>query len=488
MVVDSLHLAHYSVGLGILVLISYAIPYLLDPYNYRHRFPGPRLAAFTNWWMFRLVRSGHHSEAVKELYEKYGTFVRLGPNHISIADPDAFESVYGHGKGLLKSEFYHAFQGGPETDTFNARNKAEHSKFSYLAFDIIGDLSLGSPFGLVQAQKDSSLSVESVDVSGETKQGTVEIPIVRTIAGGLAQCTAIGLFPSWTHNIHMFLPWNALALFDRLRFFKLATTLVDARLKRGSGKDMEDGSGKRNIDLIDKLIEIQDENGNPLPKDEMIAEAVLLLVAGSDTVSNNLSSLFYHLAMQPEIQQELQAELDKHIIYDDSHRYEVKEGVAVPGYDVVAWYDDIKGLPFLNACVKETLRIHSTVGIGLPRVVPPGKEIRIAGQTFKPGSVISVPSYTTNRASVWGSNATEFQPKRWLDDKSGSLSKYFVPFSVGPRACIGRNLGYMELMLIAATLVRRYDIEALPITKMVTHEGFTREAVHCEVAIKRRKA
>ncbi|CAE6483066.1 unnamed protein product [Rhizoctonia solani] len=286
----------------------------------------------------------------------------------------------------------------------------------------------------------------------------------------------------------MFLPWNALALFDRLRFFKLATTLVDARLKRGSGKDMEDGSGKRNIDLIDKLIEIQDENGNPLPKDEMIAEAVLLLVAGSDTVSNNLSSLFYHLAMQPEIQQELQAELDKHIIYDDSHRYEVKEGVAVPGYDVVAWYDDIKGLPFLNACVKETLRIHSTVGIGLPRVVPPGKEIRIAGQTFKPGSVISVPSYTTNRASVWGSNATEFQPKRWLDDKSGSLSKYFVPFSVGPRACIGRNLGYMELMLIAATLVRRYDIEALPITKMVTHEGFTREAVHCEVAIKRRKA
>ncbi|ELU42417.1 cytochrome P450 monooxygenase [Rhizoctonia solani AG-1 IA] len=479
--------------------------------------------------MFRLVRSGHHSEAVKELHEKYGTFVRLGPNHISIADPDAFESVYGHGNGLLKSEFYDAFQGGPETDTFNARDKAENESdllqflahktfsvlslvyaatfksyarngicdamrqvagslesiglpkmrkrssmfvlFSYLAFDITGDLSLGSPFGLVQAQKDSSLSVESVDVSGETKQGTVEIPIARTIAGGLAQCTTIGLFPSWAHNIHIFLPWNALALFDRLRFFKLATTLVDARLKRGSGKDMEDGSGKRNIDLIDKLIEIQDENGNPLPKDEMIAEAVLLLVAGSDT-----------------IQQELQAELDKHIIYDDSHRYEVKEGVAVPGYDVVAWYDDIKGLPFLNACVKETLRIHSTIGIGLPRVVPPGKEIRIAGQTFKPGSVISVPSYTTNRASVWGSNATEFQPKRWLDDKSGSLSKYFVPFSVGPRACIGRNLGYMELMLIAATLVRRYDIEALPITKMVTHEGFTREAVHCEVAIKRRKA
>ncbi|KAF8754632.1 cytochrome p450 [Rhizoctonia solani] len=422
--------------------------------------------------MFRLVRSGHHSEAVKELHEKYGTFVRLGPNHISIADPDAFESVYGHGNGLLKSEFYDAFQGGPklthstraikpsiqrnESDllqflatnvlSFEPRVRshiqklcaqwdlrcdeagrgvsginwvAENGKavinvcaqFSYLAFDIIGDLSLGSPFGLVQAQKDSSLSVESVDVSGETKQGT------------------------------------------------LATTLVDARLKRGSGKDMEDGSGKRNIDLIDKLIEIQDENGNPLPKDEMIAEAVLLLVAGSDTVSNNLSSLFYHLAMQPEIQQELQAELDKHIIYDDSHRYEVKEGVAVPGYDVVAWYDDIKGLPFLNACVKETL------------------QIRIAGQTFKPGSVISVPSYTTNRASVWDSNATEFQPKRWLDDKSGSLSKYFVPFSVGPRACIGRNLGYMELMLIAATLVRRYDIEALPITKMVTHEGFTREAV-----------
>ncbi|KDN35429.1 hypothetical protein RSAG8_11567, partial [Rhizoctonia solani AG-8 WAC10335] len=105
--------------------------------------------------------------------------------------------------------------------------------------------------------------------------------------------------------------------------------------------------------------------------------------------------------------------------------------------------------------------------------------------TFKAGSVISVPSYTTNRSSVWGNDAEEFRPERWMDDHAGSFNKYFVPFSFGPRACVGRNLAYMELMLITATLFRRYKLEALP-TTMVIHEAFVRETAHCEIGIKRR--
>ncbi|KAG8705238.1 hypothetical protein FRC11_009212, partial [Ceratobasidium sp. 423] len=150
-------------------------------------------------------------------------------------------------------------------------------------------------------------------------------------------------------------------------------------------------------------------------------------------------------------------------------------------------YEQIKNLPYLNACVKEALRIHSTIGTGLPRVVPTGRALAVAGQTFKAGSVISVPSYTTNRSSVWGSDASEFRPERWLDENAGSLNKYFVPFSLGPRSCIGRNLAYMDLLLISATIFRRYSVEALPTTKMKPHETFIREAAHCEVAIRRRE-
>ncbi|CAE6412952.1 unnamed protein product [Rhizoctonia solani] len=490
---DSSQLAKCSAVLGAFALAFHVIPYLVDPYEYRHRFSGPPLAGFTNWWMSNLARTGHHSEIVQKLHENYGTFVRLGPNHISIADPDALEIVYGHGSGLLKSEFYHMFQNGPKRDVFNTSDKAEHSKkrkrlanifssqnvvafeprvrshirqlcaqwdlrckeaaggasgvnwvarngqavinvcaqFSYLAFDIIGDLALGSPFGLIQAQKDSSLAIESIDEAGEPQRGTVEIPVVKTIASGGATVMAVGVFPAWTHKFLQFLPWNIVGLFDKLNFFKLATTSVDARLKRGPRKDTE--NGKQSIDLIDKLLEVKNENGDPLSVNELYAEAVLLLIAGSDTTSNTLSSLCYHLAIHPKVQRELQAELDQHIPYNSSDGSGNKEGLIIPPCDAVVQYEHIKNLPYLNACVKEALRIHSTVGTGLPRVVPPGKTITVAGQTFKAGSVISVPSYTTNRSNVWGNDAGEFRPERWLDDSAGVFNKYFVPFSVGPR-------------------------------------------------------
>ncbi|CAE6439554.1 unnamed protein product [Rhizoctonia solani] len=549
---ESPHLVQYSTALGVLAFAFYVVPYLLDPYDYRRRFPGPPLAGLTNWWMSNIARAGRHSEAVKQLHERYGTFVRLGPNHISIADPDALEIVYGHGSGVLKSEFYRIFQNGSSTDVFNTSDKVEHSskwlkyidegtthrtlslsspvceeaargvsgvnwvssdgkavmnvcaQFSYLAFDIIGDLALGSPFGLIQAQKDSSLSIESVDASGEPVRGTVEVPVVKTIANLGVTIMSVGVFPVWTHKLLQLLPWNISGVAHRINLFKLATTSVDARIRRGPTKNSEDG--KRSIDLIDKLLEARNEDGNPLSVNELYAEALLLLIAGSDTTSkwvvslrvssfgllimwlstSTLSSLCYHLAIHPEVQQELHAELDQHIPYDSSDEADIKEGLAVPPYDAIVLYDDIKNLPYLNACVKEALRIHSTVGTGLPRVVPPGKTITVAGQTFKAGSVISVPSYTTNRSSVWGDDAGEFRPRRWLEDDAGPLNKYFVPFSMGPRACIGRNLAYMDLMLIVATLFRRYHVEALPTTKMITHETFVREAAHCEVAIHRR--
>ncbi|KAH7322251.1 cytochrome P450 [Rhizoctonia solani] len=545
---DQSQLVQCFVALGALAFAFYVVPYLLDPYEYRRRFPGPPLAGVTNWWMSSLTRTGHHSEIVKQLHDRYGTFVRLGPNHISIADPDALEIVYGHGSGLLKSEFYRIFQNGPELNVFNTSDRAEHSRkrkrlanifspqnvsafeprvrshirqlcaqldlrckeaafgtsgvnwgarngqaiinicaqFSYLAFDIIGDLAMGSSFELIQAQKDSSLAIESVDTSGEPQRGTVEIPVVETIAGGGAVIMAVGVFPSWTHRFLRFLPWNIMGLFDRINIAKLAKASVDARIKRGPRKGLEDG--KRSLDLIDKLLESKDEDGTPLSINELYAEALALLIAGSDTTSNTLSSLCYHLAIHPEVQRQLQAELDQNVLYDSSDECTDKEGLVVPPYDAVVQYDDVKNLPYLNACIKEVLRIHSTVGTGLPRVVPPGKTLTVSGQTFRAGSVISVPSYTTNRSSVWGNDAGEFRPERWLDGTAESFNKYFVPFSVGPRACVGRNLAYMDLMLIAATIFRRYQVEALPTTKMVVHEAFVRETAHCEVAIKRRSA
>lgn len=132
------------------------------------------------------------------------------------------------------------------------------------------------------------------------------------------------------------------------------------------------------------------------------------------------------MAKDPAIQHRLQAELDQNVPASRKHTV----GSAC---DVVVDYEAVKNLPYLNACVKETFRLHSTLGTGLPRVVPPGKVFTFGGQTFKAGSVVSVPTFTTNRSNVWGSDAESFRPERWLEDSTGILNKYYMPFSTGPR-------------------------------------------------------
>lgn len=194
-----------------------------------------------------------------------------------------------------------------------------------------------------------------------------------------------------------------------------------------------------------------------------------------------MSALTYYLAKHPDVQHRLQVELDAHVPAQLSQEEtEEQDGLVLPPADVVVDYEHVKSLPYLNACIKEALRLHSAFGLGLPRIVPPGKTFTFGGETFKAGSVVSVPSFTTNRASVWGTDAEEFRPERWLEDTSASLNKYYVPFSTGSRlvsnvfghicwgivtescvfrSCIGRNLATLDLLLITATVFRRYEVK-----------------------------
>lgn len=125
------------------------------------------------------------------------------------------------------------------------------------------------------------------------------------------------------------------------------------------------------------------------------------------------------------------------------------------------------------------MRIHSTSALGLPRVVPEGG-LTILGQYFPPGTVLSVPSYTIHRdTTVWGEDTETYRPERWFERDPASIQKTFNPFSTGPRcadwlikdvapqvfiyvysfcrACVGRNLAFLELQIIVASLLRRYD-------------------------------
>lgn len=135
------------------------------------------------------------------------------------------------------------------------------------------------------------------------------------------------------------------------------------------------------------------------------------------------------------------------------------------------------------------MRIHSTSSMGLPREIPEGASpVEIAGHIFGPGDVLSVPSYTVHRSKeIWGADAEEFVPERWDPERQTARQKAaFIPFSHGPRACVGRNIAEMELLVMGATVFRLFDFRMEQEGPMETREGFLRKPLGLMVGMRRR--
>ncbi|CCO31784.1 hypothetical protein BN14_05834 [Rhizoctonia solani AG-1 IB] len=300
--------AHYYAAAGALLVAYYLVPYLRDPHEYRRRFSGPWLASFSGSWLSRSASSGHHYQNILKAHEKYGKFVRIAPNHISIADPDALEEVYGHSNGLLKSEFYDAFiTVDGNRNTFSIRDKAIHTakrkrianifspqnivafeprvrihiqrfceqldmrceqaamgasgfnwtakngravlnscpQFAYLTFDLISDLALGVPFGLVEAQKDSTPTFLSL-TSEKNVQG---ISPIRLVAASGQAGLVLGSYSSWVQKILLRAPWQIPRFFIFRDFASYTHAAVDASIsKKEKEKEQEAnerGTGNR---------------------------------------------------------------------------------------------------------------------------------------------------------------------------------------------------------------------------------------------------
>ncbi|KAK4246702.1 cytochrome P450 [Corynascus novoguineensis] len=489
--------------------LYYLYPYLVTYRHLRH-IPAPFPAQFTNWWLLLVCRRGNRYETVDKLHKKLGPIVRIQPNHVSIFDDDAIQTVYGHGNGFLKADFYDAFV-SIQRGLFNTRDRAEHTRkrkivshtfsvksvaqfepyihsnlelfvrqldnliarstnpdgaayldclnwFNYLAFDVIGDLAFGAPFGMLSSGADMA------EVRASPDSPPIYAPAIEILNRRGEVSATLGILPSLKPYAKYFPdPFFSQGLQAVENLAGIAIARVKSRL--------ENPPPSHRKDLLQRLIEGRDEKGEPLGRQELTAEALTQLIAGSDTTSNSSCALLFHAVRTPGVVDKLQAELD----------------AAIPAEVDVPTFDMVRDLPYLSAVVNETLRFHSTSGIGLPRQVPPdGEGIHFKGQYFPPGTVLSVPTYSIHHSKeIWGPDADEFRPERW-ENITPRQKNAFIPFSYGPRACVGRNVAEMEMKLIVATWARRYQV-SLRQAHMDTREGFLRKPLGLEIGLRRRQ-
>ncbi|TMW62743.1 hypothetical protein Poli38472_005361 [Pythium oligandrum] len=222
--------------------------------------------------------------------------------------------------------------------------------------------------------------------------------------------------------------------------------------------------------FLDRAEDAEDEDGNidPVFLRDMVVNFVF---AGRDTTAQAMCWFFLNLSKRPEVAKKLREEIATMIP-------ELVEGkIKVPTME------QVQQLTYLEAAIKESLRLYPAVPTTLKLVE---EDTLLSDGTFlRKGWFAVILAYALARAThVWGPDATEYKPERWVDETTGKVRNEsafkFFSFNAGPRICLGMNLAMLELKLVLTSLLTRYQLDLVP-GQTITYDNALTLAVKGEL-------
>ena len=326
-----------------------------------NKFPGPWQAKISGIWLTSQLLKLDGYLKFEALHKKYGKYVRVGPNDLSVTDADVHEAAFGHNTKFRKSMWYDNSR--PFDSMHTTRDKALHDRrrriwapafsdkalrdyepkvkvfnnklverikehgtgpiniskwFNLYSFDVMGRLAFGRDYGMLD--------------SGERHWA------LNLLTEGMESAPA--RLPSWCFRILIGIPFAAQGLF---KFLKFCRDELEWRIN-SKGEDS---------DITGWLLKAYKGFPNPADDPMFQGDCRLIVVAGSDTTAATMTFLFYELARKPEEAEKIRAELRP-----------LTKG---------EWGDiDIRNAPHLNGAINEALRLHPPVPSGWERGVPDG--------------------------------------------------------------------------------------------------------------------
>ncbi|KAK0493367.1 cytochrome P450 [Armillaria luteobubalina] len=265
------------------------------------------------------------------------------------------------------------------------------------------------------------------------------------------------ILPEW---LLVPLGWIPSREIGRMNFFRDVAMKVSRPIFEKQLKEVAGDANPAEKDVVNVLAisHLNNDAKKKMSDIEIDSQLATFIVAGHDTTANTMAWLLYELSLHPE---------DQTKIRDEIVRTKANAAGALTSndYDSMTW---------LNACIKEALRLHP-LAYGLFRepaqddVLPLAEPIitsdgKLCSQIpIRKGQVVMTSIYSYNRLpSVWGDDAEDWNPNRFLDGRDGkqiSLGVYanLLSFSAGIRGCIGWRFAVMELQSVVTELLSNFE-------------------------------
>ncbi|GAA5837017.1 hypothetical protein JCM11251_004475 [Rhodosporidiobolus azoricus] len=452
--------------------------------------PGPLRAqlGIGGWTTVRAAKRDMGPK-LEELHRKYGNIVRIGRNEASVVAPQAVVDLYRYGGAVKdKSSFYqffkvskpsllatlshseHALARRGVSPAFTMNLLVDLEEFVDVCFDDLTqqlDTQISKAGGRATVDLGTLLQFLAMDVVAElafgrsfglTKAGYDTDDYLPMLDAYTASSCLSGTQPWARRFLHWWLT-RRLGSSGNAALGQKASQAVARRLEdlEEARKSGDTDSIRR--DILSKLIGAKNPDGSPFTVDQVKVQANSILGAGSDTTSITFRALIAYIVRNPAIYRKVMEELDDAVesglvSFPISHAMGTK-------------------LTYLQACLKETLRLHPAVPWVLPRVIPAGGAV-VGGRFFSGGVNVGMSPYVFHRRTeAYGPDAEQFRPERWIEaseEDKKTLERNLLTFGSGNRVCVGKNVALMEICKLAPSFLYRYKVSFTPRSPTSPHK------------------
>ncbi|KAF2808444.1 putative P450 monooxygenase [Mytilinidion resinicola] len=456
-----------------------------------HNVPGPWTFSISSWRLAYEDLRGRRTRTICQLHAKYGPVVRIGPNEVSFNSPSALRTIYGAGSGFQRTDYYRMFDAYGRQNLFSFASGKDHGERKKLVAHAYSKTVMlrGSVAAMVELKAKQFLELIQAEPEGvsdifRTLHYYSIDNITGFLYGGSGATSALTgdeshrallndmldparrrlswfavhlpSFTKWLYSrsgraeviLRHFLPMQKPAMMTGIRQHALAAF---HRFKESSQKEKSSEIGSQTI--IHRLYKHhQTRKPDGLDDMDIASECADHLLAGIDTTSDTLMFLIWALSLP------------------QNHKFQAKliqEVASLPesslNGDGIPFVEAGDKLPYLNAVIKEALRLYTPLPATEPRsLLTPSI---IDSFEIPAGMVVGIEPYSLHRNPKVFEDPLRFNPERWLNvplERLNEMNRWWWAFSSGGRMCIGIHLAMSEMTTLVAAIYRKYQTYIAP--------------------------